>query len=258
MAKDKKTAKVSIVGAGPGDAELLTIKGLKAIQSADVILYDALVNPTLLEAARFDALKIYVGKRASQHQFQQEEINEMLVRYAFMFGHVVRLKGGDPFVFGRGHEELEYVQSKNIPVEVIPGISSCIAVPALQHIPLTKRGINESFWVMTATTRTGSLSNDVYLATQSSATIVILMGLRKLAQIAAIFQGQQKGTQAIMVIQSGSTQQERCVVGTIDTIVEQVAQAQLQTPAIIVIGEVVRLHPTVEVDRMVRQRLVMR
>ena len=244
MAKDKKIAKVSIVGAGPGDTELLTIKGLKAIQSADVILYDALVNLDLLEEARPEAIKIYVGKRASQHQFRQEEINEMLVRYAYVFGHVVRLKGGDPFVFGRGHEELAYVRAKNMPVAIIPGISSCIAVPTLQEVPLTRRGINESFWVVTATTRTGQLSGDIYLAAQSSATIIILMGLRKLGQIVLIFQQQERGALPIMLVQSGSTKQERYVVGTIDTIVEKVELAQLQTPAIIVIGEVVGLHPT--------------
>ena len=250
MAKDIKIAKVSIVGAGPGDVELLTIKGLKAIQTANVILYDALVNPALLEEAQKDALTIYVGKRASQHQFSQAEINVMLVRYALVFGHVVRLKGGDPFVFGRGHEELEYVRSKNIPVEIIPGISSCIAVPALQQIPLTRRGINESFWVITATTRTGLLSKDLALAAQSSATIVVLMGLRKLAQIVKLFQQYQKSELPVIVIQGGSTKEERCVIGTIKTINEKVKLAQLQTPALIVIGEVVKLHPNLVLEEM--------
>ncbi|MEL6843744.1 MAG: SAM-dependent methyltransferase, partial [Bacteroidota bacterium] len=124
----KKEAKITLVGAGPGDPELLTIKGLKALQSADVVLYDALVNPVLLEEAPKAALKIYVGKRAANHRYSQEEINMLLVQYAFSHGHVVRLKGGDSFVFGRGHEELSFAKAFDIEVRVVPGISSCIAV----------------------------------------------------------------------------------------------------------------------------------
>ena len=127
---------ITLVGAGPGDPDLLTIKGLKAIQSANVILYDALVNPILLNEAPDCAIKIYVGKRANRHRFSQQDINTMLVEYALAYGHVVRLKGGDPFVFGRGHEELSYAALFNIKVNMVPGISSCIAVPELHEVPI--------------------------------------------------------------------------------------------------------------------------
>ena len=153
--------KITLVGAGPGDPELLAIKGAKAIRSADVILYDALTGPGLLEMARPGALLIYVGKRAGKHRLRQEEINQLMVGYARSHGHVVRLKGGDPFVFGRGQEEVAYAREQQLEVEVIPGISSCIAVPELQLVPPTRRGYSESFWVITGTTRSGALSEDI-------------------------------------------------------------------------------------------------
>lgn len=234
--------KITLVGAGPGDPDLITLKGLKAIQSAAVILYDALVNPVILKEAPA-ALKIFVGKRAGKHSATQEAINLLMVQYAFSHGHVVRLKGGDAFVFGRGHEELNFAQSFDIPVEIVPGISSCIAVPELQEVPLTRRGVNESFWVMTATTRHGKLSNDIAVAAQSSATIVILMGLRKLAAITACFLAEGKAETPVMVIQNGSTPKEKVVLGTVETIEAAVKAANLGTPAIIVIGNVVALHP---------------
>ncbi|MEN0004944.1 MAG: uroporphyrinogen-III C-methyltransferase [Bacteroidota bacterium] len=235
--------KISLVGAGPGDPELISLKGYKAIKKADVILYDALVHPALVEEAPQSAIKVFVGKRAGQHSFSQEQINFLLVQYAYSHGHVVRLKGGDAFVFGRGHEELNFAQSFEIPVELIPGISSCIAVPELQQVPVTRRGVNESFWVLTATTRSGKLSKDIAVAAQSSATIVILMGLRKLAAIVECFLAQGKETTPVMVVQSGSFETEKVVLGSVQDIVEKVKKAQLGTPAIIVIGDVVALHP---------------
>lgn len=235
--------RVTLVGAGPGDPDLITLKGLRAIQSADVLLYDALVNPVLLEEAPKNALKIFVGKRARQHSILQEDINLLLVQYAYAHGHVVRLKGGDSFVFGRGHEEMNFVKSFGIPVKVIPGISSCITVPALQEVPVTKRGVNESFWVITATTRYGKLSKDIAIAAQSSATVVILIGLRKLPAIMDCFLNQGKEQVPVMVIQSGSTCQEKVALGTVKNIVGVVEKVGLGTPAIIVIGNVVALHP---------------
>lgn len=236
--------KISIVGAGPGDVELLTIKGFKAIQSADVILYDALVEEEMLAYAKKDCLKIFVGKRAGNHSFQQEEINLMMVQYAFTKGHVVRLKGGDPFVFGRGHEELAFAKSFPIETEIIPGISSCISVPELQHVPLTRRGINESFWVVTATTKSGHLSKDIAVAAQSSATVVILMGMRKIKQIAAAFEYYGKENTPVMVIQNGSRANEKYVIGRVKDIAKKVEESGLGAPGIIVIGEVVKLHPS--------------
>lgn len=235
--------KLTLVGAGPGDPELISLKGIRALAAADVVLYDALVNPELLEYAAPAAPQIFVGKRAGNHRYSQEEINQLIVGYALSYGHVVRLKGGDPFVFGRGHEEIEYAQAFGLETEVVPGISSSISVPALQGVPLTRRGINESFWVLTATTRSGALSTDLPIAAQSSATVVILMGMRKLADIVRHFSENGKTQTPAMVIQHGSLPQEKVVVGSVNTILEQVQEAEMGAPAIIVIGEVVRLHP---------------
>ena len=240
--KNKKQSKITLVGAGPGDVELITVKGLKALQSADVVLYDALSNDELLAEAPESALKIFVGKRANNHRYSQEEINLMMVQLAFTKGHVVRLKGGDAFVFGRGHEELQFAASFGIKVEVVPGVSSCIAVPELQKVPLTRRGINESFWVLTATTKEGKLSKDIAIAAQSSATAVILMGIKKLPIIARLFADQGKKYTPVMVVQNGSLENEKYVLGTIENIANKVLEARIGTPGIIIIGEVVGLH----------------
>ncbi len=234
---------IAIVGAGPGDPELITVKALRAIQRADVILYDALVNQELLKYAQPGAILKFVGKRAGLHSYRQEEINLLMVQHAYKYGKVVRLKGGDPFVFGRGHEELQYAKAFDIPVEVIPGISSAIAVPASQHIPLTNRGMAESFWVLTATSKSDKLAGDIHLAAQSSATVVLLMGIRKLKQIAAIYQSLEKDSTPVMIIQNGTLPDEKVVVGRIENIVEKAEEKQIGTPGIIVIGENVSLHP---------------
>lgn len=235
--------KVTLVGAGPGDPELITVKGINALSEADVVLYDALVNTEILKYAPIEGKKIYVGKREGQHAYPQEQINTLLVDYAFTHGHVVRLKGGDPFVFGRGSEELEYVESFNIETAVVPGISSSIGVPALQRIPVTHRGVTESFWVLTGRNSEGKLPEDFKLAAQSDATIVVLMGLAKLPEIAQVFQQYGKGNVPVAVIQDGSLPTENAAIGSIDTIVEAVRQEKIKSPAIIVIGEVVRKSP---------------
>src|SRR6195952_5629949 len=162
-----KEPRITLVGAGPGDTDLITIKGIKALKTADVILYDALVNEELLEFAPEHAVKVYVGKRSGDHSFSQDNINKLMIDYAINYGHVVRLKGGDPFVFGRGHEELDFAAEHNIPSVMIPGISSSISVPALQHIPVTHRGLSESFWVITGTISNGQISPDLYDAAKS-------------------------------------------------------------------------------------------
>src|SRR5476651_210673 len=204
-----KEPKITLVGAGPGDAELITLKGVKALKTADVVLYDALVNEELLEFAPAHAHKVYVGKRSGDHSYSQEAVNQLMVDYALNYGHVVRLKGGDPFVFGRGYEELDHAASYSIPAEVIPGISSSIGVPALQNIPVTHRGLSESFWVITGTTANGKVSNDVYEAARSKATVVVLMGLHKLAEITAIYKKEGKNKLPVAVIQSGTTVNEK-------------------------------------------------
>jgi uroporphyrin-III C-methyltransferase len=244
--QNKKTVKeprITLVGAGPGDADLITIKGIKALKTADVVLYDALVNEELLEFAPEHATKVYVGKRSGDHSFSQDAINKLMVDYALNYGHVVRLKGGDPFVFGRGYEELDHAASYSIPTVVIPGISSSIGVPGLQNIPVTHRGLSESFWVITGTKTDGKISNDLYEAARTRATIVVLMGLHKLAEITEIFKKEGRHKLPVAVIQSGSTESEKVAVGTIDTIVELVEEKKITSPALIVIGEVVSLHP---------------
>ena len=234
-------SRIFLVGAGPGDPDLITLKGVKALQSARVVLYDALVNPEILKHAPDFALRIYVGKRANNHHYPQEEINRMLVQFALTYGQVVRLKGGDPFVFGRGHEEMAYARSFGVDVEMIPGISSSTALAGLQGVPLTCRGINESFWVLTGTTRTGQLSKDVALAAQSSATAVILMGMRKLEIIMEVFAHHGKRDTPVMIIQNGSLPNERVVIGKVKDIVDQTRSAEIGSPGIIIIGDVVAL-----------------
>lgn len=241
-----KSSKLILVGAGPGDPDLISVKGAKALAKADVILYDTLSHPALLDYASSKAEKIYVGKRAGSSQNSQEKINNLIVEKALQNKWVVRLKGGDPFVFGRGYEELTFARSHNIPVEVVPGISSCTAIGELQQIPLTKRGINESFWVTTGVTRNGGVSNDIELAARTTATIAILMGMTNLPKIVDIFRKNGKSTTPVAVIQQGSLPEEKIALGTIDTITEEVEKNKLTNPALILIGEVVRLHPDFE------------
>lgn len=233
---------VTLVGAGPGDPDLITLKGIKAIKKADVILYDALVNEEILDYAKADCTKIYVGKRAEQLSTSQAQINQLLVDYALTHGNVVRLKGGDPFVFGRGGEELDYVHEFDIPTAVVPGISSSVGLTALQQIPLTYRGVSESFWVITGSTSDGRLSDDLYKAVKTNATVVVLMGYSKLKQIVTLYQEYGRGNLPIALIQNGSLENERIALGTIDTILLEVQKNLVGVPAIIVLGEVVAKH----------------
>lgn len=235
--------KLTLIGAGPGDAELITLKGVTALAKAKAVLYDALVNPELLDFVPPGTLKIFVGKRKGEHSFTQGEINKLIVDLALTHGNVVRLKGGDAFVFGRGHEELEYAAKHEVATEYIPGISSSISVPGLQGIPVTNRGTSESFWVITGTTSSGELSKDVAVAAQTDATVVILMGVGKLNEIAEVYRSNNKKETAIAIIQNGSLPNEKIALGTIDNI-ESVAKGEnIGVPAVIVIGDVVKLHP---------------
>lgn len=235
-----KTPKLTVVGAGPGDVDLITLKAIKVLKYADVVLYDALVNEELLDYINPDAEIIFVGKRRGCYKYQQEQINELIVARAKSHGHVVRLKGGDPFIFGRGAEEMEYAASFGLEVAVVPGISSSLAVPASQNIPLTKRGNAESFWVITGTTKEHRISKDIQLAAKSSATVVILMGMSKLSQIVQFFQKEGKNDLPVAIIQDGTTSREKVGIGTVDTILAIVEKQQLSNPAIIVLGEVVK------------------
>lgn len=230
--------KLSVVGAGPGDPELITVKALNTLKTAKVVLFDALINRDLLEYAP-QAELFFVGKRKDKHRYSQAKINELIVKLAYIHGHVVRLKGGDPFVFGRGSEEISYAKSHGLKTAVVSGITSSIAVPANVGIPLTQRGISESFWVITGTTSAKKLSNDVQLAAQSTATVVILMGMGKLSEIVKVFSLVGKADVPVGIIQNGTNQNENAGFGTIKTIEKVVAEKKLTAPAIIVIGEVV-------------------
>lgn len=232
--------KVTLVGAGPGDPELITLKAILAINKADVVLYDALIDKSLLNHAPDKAIKIFVGKRVGKHSCPQEETNRLCVEYALKYGHVVRLKGGDPFVFGRGSEEIDYIEAFGIPTEVVPGISSAVAVPASIGIPVTKRGVSESFWVITATTSYGELSRDIVIAAQSTATVVILMGTKKLPEIVKAYKETGKADIPVAIIQNGTTKEEQFIAGTIQDITSKALQAGIAAPAIIVVGEVVK------------------
>ena len=254
--RNSPTPYVTLVGAGPGDPDLLTIKAMKALQSADVVLYDALVNKEILNHAPDNAPKIFVGKRANKHRFPQETISRMLVEYAETHGHVVRLKGGDPFIFGRGYEELEVVREAGIKTAVIPGISSATSLTGLQQVPLTCRGVNDSFWVVTATTRFGDLSKDVALVAQANTTAVILMGRKKLEQIAMLFSAYGKSETPVMLIQNGSLPNEKTAIGQVHNIAEIADNEGIGTPAIIVIGEVVGLHSDYAIRNAILQTAV--
>ncbi|MEM8845674.1 MAG: uroporphyrinogen-III C-methyltransferase [Bacteroidota bacterium] len=236
--RKSRTGKLTVVGAGPGDVDLITLKGVKALQAADVVLYDALIDTALLEYAP-NAEQIFVGKRKGCYRYQQEQINELIVQRASQGLHVVRLKGGDPFVFGRGAEEMEYAATFGLDVAVVPGLTSSVSVPAMQNVPVTKRGASESFWVITGTTKNHKLSSDVPLAAKSSATVVILMGMSKLEEIMELFKKENKQNVPVAIIQNGTRADEKIGIGTVASIEDKAKEQQLSNPAIIVIGEVV-------------------
>jgi uroporphyrin-III C-methyltransferase len=232
-------ARVTLIGAGPGDPELITVKAVNALAEADIVLFDSLINIELLNYA-VKAIKINVGKRKGYQPYSQDTINELIVENAFKYGHVVRLKGGDPFIFGRGSEELDYVNNFEIPFTIIPGISSSLAVPANVGIPLTKRGIAASFWVITGCTSKKEISEDIKIAAQSTATLVILMGMHKLKEIISVLLENDLGNKPVAIIQNGTTTNEKTGVGTVNNIMAIVTLKKLASPAIIVIGDVVK------------------
>ena len=235
---------LSLVGAGPGDPELITLKAIRALQRADVILYDALANEVLLEYAPPSCIRKFVGKRFGCHALSQQEINCQIIESAYTYGRVVRLKGGDPFVYGRAQEEIQAAREAGIEVEVVAGISSALAVPASQMIPLTCRGINDSFWVTTGTTSSGEISADIRVAAGSSATVVILMAMSRLEAIMDIFSDAGKADTPVAIIENGTTQKEKIVIGSVRDISFRAQFENIKNPAVIIVGDVVRLHPS--------------
>lgn len=236
-------AKLILVGAGPGDPDLITLKAIHVLKKADVILYDALVNEELLSHAKPGCMKKFVGKRYGCHALSQQEINQLITEYASRFNIIVRLKGGDPFIFGRAQEEIDTAVQAGMGVEIVPGISSALAVPASQMIPLTCRGVSESFWVVTGTTKEGGISKDIYLAARSSATVVILMAMSRLESICDIFMSCGRGETAAAIIQNGTRSNEILITGKVKDISFRAQHAGLANPAVIIIGDVVNLNP---------------
>ncbi|MGC3946549.1 MAG: uroporphyrinogen-III C-methyltransferase [Chryseolinea sp.] len=232
------TPRVALVGAGPGDPDLLTIKADRLLREADVVLYDALVNTDILKRCRPACKLVYVGKRRGNAPLSQEQINRLILWHAQNHLLVVRLKGGDPFVFGRGHEEASFLFRYGIETEIVPGITSALAAPALAGISVTQRGINESFWVVTGTLSDGGLGNDLIHAAQSSATIVILMGLGKLAEIAALISKHRSPMEPMAIVGSASTKNQKEVYSTAENIVVDAEEHELSAPAVIIVGSV--------------------
>ena len=233
-----------LVGAGPGDPELITLKALRVLREAKVILYDALANQSLLQYASPGCITKFAGKRFGCHTLSQQEINHQIISLGLKYGNVVRLKGGDPFVFGRAQEEIDAARSAGMDVRVIPGISSALAVPASQLIPLTCRGLNESFWVTTGTTANGDISPDIKSAAATNATVIILMAMSRLEAIMDIFSAAGKADTPVAIIENGTTEKEKVVIGTVRDIAFRAAFESMQNPSIIIVGEVVRLHPS--------------
>jgi uroporphyrin-III C-methyltransferase len=237
---------VYLVGAGPGDPGLLTVRGLKLLRRAEVVVYDQLVNPVLLEEASGGAIKIYVGKQAGRHCIAQSEINQVLIGYARRGHDVLRLKGGDPFVFGRGGEEAEALADAGIAFEIVPGVSSAIAVPAYAGIPLTHRKLASSFAVVTGheARKAQSSVNWSKLATAVD-TLIILMGLGNLPVIIENLLKHGRGPQTpVAVIRMGTTGAQETVIGTLADIIGK--SAALEPPALIVVGDVVSLADKLE------------
>jgi len=234
--------KVYLTGAGPGDIELLTVKALRLVKEADVIIYDRLANPDILKEAKNGCEFIYVGKADSHHTLPQDEINEVIYQSALQYDIVVRLKGGDPLVFGRGGEEALYLKARGIKFEFIPGITSAIAVPEYAGIPVTHRGVTVSFRVVTGheskDKKQSQIPWDNY---KTDDTIIFLMGLHRLKYISnKLIQIGKPKDYPIAVISRGTTKDEKTIIGTLENIYEKAKD--LPTPALIVVGEVVKLR----------------
>ena len=233
---------VTLIGAGPGDPELITLKGLRALRAADVVLHDRLVSRRLLEETRDDALLINVGKQPDKHRITQDEIHQMLVTYARAGNRVVRLKGGDPFIYGRGFEEIDACRKNNIPTSVIPGITSAIAGPGAAGVPVTLRGLARSFAVITA--ESGSDYDDPsydWSALAKVDTLIILMGCRTIARSAkALMMAGKSPDTPVACVERATLASQRVVSGTLGTIAAVARKQQLEAPMTAVIGEVAR------------------
>lgn len=241
MSRQAEPGTVYLVGAGPGDPDLITMRGHALLRQADVVLYDRLAHPELLDAVPRHAERIYVGKTSGKHACPQERIHELLVEKARQGHVVVRLKGGDPFVFGRGGEEALALAEAGVPFEVVPGVTSAVAAPAYAGIPVTHRGVAQAFTVVTGHTCDDAVAEPDWAALAGVGTLVVLMGLARLPEITArlIAGGRPAGT-PVAVVASGSTGRQQVVEGTLADIAERAVG--VPSPATIVVGDVVRLR----------------
>lgn len=237
--------KVFITGAGPGDPDLLTVKALRVIQQADAILYDRLTHPDLLLQAKPGCIRVYVGKEDGQHLHPQDEINELLKKYAYQVDTVVRLKGGDPFLFGRGGEEALFLAEHGIPFEIIPGVTSAMSVPAYAGIPVTHRGIAAFCTIIT-----GHQAKDIpeslpWQTFNHNGTLIFLMSVAKRQYIAQkLIEAGRPASEAVAFIEKGTTSQQRTIISTLGDVATY--PPEVTSPAIFLVGDVVTLHHQIQ------------